>query len=87
MKLSDLNTKIDIEPYGRIELFGLLTKDVSWLLDPQTKALPAREFTVYLIQSHIISPTLDFETVNGWSDELLISVAARWLKDQQYDST
>lgn len=87
MKLSDLNTKIDIEPYGMIELFGLLIKDVSWLLDPQTKALPAREFTVYLIQSHIISPTLDFETVNGWSDELLISVAARWLKDQQYDST
>src|SRR6266516_6271364 len=87
MKLSDLNTKIDTESYGTIELFGLMIKDIGWLRDPKTKKLPARDFTVHLMQSHLISPTLDFETVNGWSDDFLLSVATRWLKDQQYDST
>jgi hypothetical protein len=87
MKLSDLNTKIDTESYGTIELFGLMIKDIGWLHDPKTKKLPARDFTVHLMQSHLISPTLDFETVNGWSDDFLLSVATRWLKDQQYDST
>ncbi len=86
MRLSDLNTKIDIEPYGTIELLGLVLKDMDWLGDTQTKALPAREFAVCLIQSHLISPILDIKTVRGWSDDLLAFVANGWLKDQRQRS-
>jgi len=85
IKISDLNTKVDTQAYGTLEFFGLRDKDKTWLLEAQTKALPAREFTVYLIQSHLITPTLDLETITGWPDDFLLLIANEWLKKQQHD--
>src|SRR2546428_9569317 len=85
MKVSDLNTKFDTQAYGTMEFFGLSNNDISWLSEAQTEALPAREFTVHFIQSLLITPEIDFETINGWSDDFLILVANGWLKKQQHN--
>lgn len=83
MNVSDLNTKIDVEPYGTLELLEFVLNDMSWLDNAKTKELPARTFAVDLIHRHLVSPTLDVETIRGWSDELLVFVVTQWLKSQQ----
>lgn len=83
MDVSDLNTKIDVKPYGTLELFEFVLNDMRWLDNANTKELPARTFSVDLIHSHLVSPNLDAQTISGWSDELLVFVVTQWLKSQQ----
>ncbi len=78
IKISDLYTKVSTEAYGTMEFSGLRDKDIRWLSEPQTETLAARDFTAHLVQNQLITPQLDFETVDGWLDDFLLFVASEW---------
>ncbi len=84
IKISDLYTKVSTEAYGTMEFSGLRDKDIRWLSEAQTETLAARDFTAHLVQNQLITPQLDFETVDGWLDDFLLFVASEWLKHQRY---
>ncbi len=78
---------IESPTYGVLEFSELILKDMSWLDKEQTQKLPAREFTVQLIYSHLLTPKLNIQEVYDWADDELSFVAVRWLRNQQEEST
>lgn len=83
------NKPINIESpkYGVMEFSELILKDFSWLDGDRTQNLSAREFTVQLIHSHLLTPKLDAQEVRNWSDDELSIVAVQWVRNQQEEST
>lgn len=90
VKVSDLEETFNGEPikvesktYGIMELSELLLKDELWLDETTTKQLSAREFTVQIIFSHLLSPSLDIQDIHNLPDDELSLIGVQWLNAQQ----
>lgn len=89
MNVDDLRNepiKIESLSHGMLEFLEFILKDMSWLDQEPTKDLPAREFIIGLIYTHLLIPKLDTEEIRNWEDKELSFVAARWLRSQHEES-
>lgn len=73
--------------YGTIHVRRLTFDDVVFVEALFDENLPARDFTVRLIQHQLADPSDAVQGVVHWNDRLLLRVANAWIKHEKLDQT
>lgn len=66
--------------HGTIKLRWLSVGDMEFLTEQLTLEQSPRQFTAQIIHHQLVSPELDFETVQAWQDRSLARVAQVWAR-------
>jgi hypothetical protein len=81
----DFWIEVELHPYGRLKLLGLMLQDYDWLADEQIRSLPSRTLVIQLLQTHVVEPEFSEQEIASWSDDHVQHIAVAWWNEQAQD--